>query len=79
VFTITNGLQKIRSKPQPPPTMERLPQQIKCSSTLSQIGEVRHVSFAGSCQTHGDVEHSRLAQTPTEKEKITTLDAGQAN
>ena len=60
VFTSTKGMQKLRSKPKPPPKMEKSPQQMKCSSTLSQIGQVRYVLFASSCQTHGDVDHSLL-------------------
>jgi len=56
----TKGTPKLRSKPKPPPEMENSPQQMKFSSTLSQIGQVRYVSFASNCQTHGDVEHSLL-------------------
>jgi len=50
----------LSGKPQPPPTMERLPQQMKCTSTLSQIGQVRYVSFAGICQTHVDMNFMLL-------------------
>jgi len=57
---MTKGRQKLRSKPKPPPKMEKSPQQIKCSSTLSQIGQVRYVLFASSCQTHGDMEFMLL-------------------
>ena len=32
------------------------PQQIEYSSTLSQIGQVRYLSCARNCQTHGDVD-----------------------
>ena len=42
-------------KPTPPPKMENSPQWIKFSLTLSQMGQVRHLSFACDCQTHGDV------------------------
>ena len=60
VFTMTKGLQKLRSKPKPPPKMEKSPLQIKYSAILSWVGQVRYVSFASSCQTHEDVEHSLL-------------------
>jgi len=70
VFISTKNLWKLRNKPTPQPKMKKSPQQIKCSSTLSQIGQVRHLSFACNCQTHGDVDHlllpwDQLAKSPS--------------
>jgi len=47
--------QHSQDQPTPPPKMENSPQWIKFSLTLSQMGQIGHLSFACDCQTHGDV------------------------
>jgi len=56
-FIPTKDMWKLRNKLTPPPKMKKSPHPIECSSTLLQMGQVGHLSFACNCQTHGDVDH----------------------